>query len=578
MGVSPAQVTVPEGQSAVVKAQAGGALKTYWTLKREGHETIVAVDRSAFTFQAGRTVGDKTAVLEFKAVYADGVKTRAIPITIKEDIPEPAFALQTPPRWDGRHALLLTPTVANLAAMQAKGAGALHYRWSLDGIATLSETESGRLRLTRAQNSGKLTVTLAIDNGGVATVRRAEIQVHEPTQDAWVRRTATTDEKPQDNQFYPRDDTNVGILHYNGNLTREKYTDSAAVPADGVFLKLYAADRLIDTQRRKPGADGTYALAAKLKPGLLKYRVEFGTTRAGRDTVLRTVYNLVCGDAYLIDGQSNAEAVAWGDEKFDYSSDWIRSFGSPDGSPEGARLNLWGNAVARSPGGRLQVGYWGLELARRLLKTEKIPICILNGAVGGTRIDQHQRNPEDPVDVATIYGRLLWRVRAAGLTHGIRGILWHQGENDQGADGPTGGYGWETYQQYFVAMSAGWKQDYPNVRHYYVFQIWPKSCAMGIDGSDNRLREVQRKLAALYSHLSVMSTLGVKPPGGCHFPPAGYAEIARLIWPVVEQSQYGRTFPQPVTAPGPEAGCRHRRKSATRSSWSSTNRCGGTMR
>ena len=56
-----------------------------------------------------------------------------------------------------------------------------------------------------------------------------------------------------------------------------------------------------------------------------------------------------------------------------------------------------------------------------------------------TRIDQHQRSAADPEDRATIYGRLLWRVREARLTHGVRAVLWHQGENDQGADGPTGG-------------------------------------------------------------------------------------------------------------------------------------------
>ena len=104
-------------------------------------------------------------------------------------------------------------------------------------------------------------------------------------------------------------------------------------------------------------------------------------------------------------------------------------------------------------------------------------------------------------------------MQQARLTHGIRGVLWHQGENDQGADGPTGGYGWETYQQYFVDMSAAWKQDYPNIQHYYVFQIWPKACTMGVNGSDNMLREVQRTLPRLYSNLSVMSTLGIKPPG-----------------------------------------------------------------
>jgi len=101
-------------------------------------------------------------------------------------------------------------------------------------------------------------------------------------------------------------------------------------------------------------------------------------------------------------------------------------------------MRLWGNAVCRDRrGGKLQIGYWGLELARRLVEDQKVPMFIINGAVGGTRIDMHQRNPANPEDVTTIYGRLLWRIRQVKLTHGIRGILWHQGENDQGADGPT---------------------------------------------------------------------------------------------------------------------------------------------
>jgi hypothetical protein len=190
-----------------------------------------------------------------------------------------------------------------------------------------------------------------------------------------------------------------------------------------------------------------------------------------------------------------------------------------------------------------------MELAKRLVESQKIPIFMINGAVGGTRIDQHQRSAADPTDVNTIYGRLLWRVCQAKLTHGIRGILWHQGENDQGADGPTGGFGWETYQQYFIEMSAAWKQDYPNVQHYYIFQIWPKACAMGVNGSDNMLREVQRNLPALYSNMGIMSTLGIKPPGGCHYPLAGWAEFARLIQPLIERDNYGKVFAASITPP-----------------------------
>ena len=317
-----------------------------------------------------------------------------------------------------------------------------------------------------------------------------------------------------------------------------------------MFLKLSADGKVVETVTAKPLADLSYSLTAKLKPGLVKYQVEFGTTTDGVAKTLDTVGNLVCGDAYVIDGQSNAEATAFGPADAPFTSDWVRSFGSVAGDPKGARSKRWGNAVVRSrAGGEFQIGAWGMDLARRLVEGQKVPVCVLNGAVGGTRIDTHQRNPADATDATTIYGRLLWRVREAKLTHGVRAVLWHQGENDQGSDGPTGGYGYETYQQYFVSMAAGWKTDFPNVRHYYAFQIWPKACAMGVNGSDNRLREVQRNLPKLFSNLSVMSTLGIRPPGGCHFPLEGYAEFARLIGPLLERDLYGVKSATSVTAP-----------------------------
>ena len=39
---------------------------------------------------------------------------------------------------------------------------------------------------------------------------------------------------------------------------------------------------------------------------------------------------------------------------------------------------------------------------------------IINDSVGGTRIDQHQRNESNPQDLNTIYGRILTRIKAAG--------------------------------------------------------------------------------------------------------------------------------------------------------------------
>ena len=47
--------------------------------------------------------------------------------------------------------------------------------------------------------------------------------------------------------------------------------------------------------------------------------------------------------------------------------------------------------------------------------------------------------------------------------------------------------------------------------------------------------------------MSIMSTLGIKPPGGCHYPPQGYEVMARLITPVVEHYTYHTAFDHPVT-------------------------------
>jgi hypothetical protein len=537
--VSQETITVLEGQRATVTAQAGGAQKVYWILKRDGRETVAAVDRFSYTFDAGRVVGNQSLTLQFKAIYAGAVKSHDIPVTIQENIPEPAFTLQSPATWDARQTIEVRPQIANLSEMQAKGAGRLNYTWTVSDIAVSKEIAAGKLILKRAQNSGPLTVRLAINNGGADTVQTATILVKEPVKDAWVQRTPDEDEKPEENQFYARDDRNEGTLIYNGTLDG---------PADSVFLKVYADEQLYQSESQKLAADRAYAFSIKLKPGLIRYKVQFGSKSGDRETVLHTAANLVCGDAYLIQGQSNAEANDFGKAIHPYTSDWIRSYGSVAADPARARSKLWGNAVSYdNHGAKLQIGYWGIELAKLLVESQKMPICIINGAVGGTRIDQHQRNPADPEDGSTIYGRLLWRVRQARLTHGIRGVLWHQGESDQGADGPTGRYGWETYGQYFLDLAAAWKEDYPNIQHYYLFQIWPRACAMGVGGSDNLLREVQRTLPSCFSHMSVMSTLGIKPPGGCHFPPAGYAEMARLIRPLVERDNYGKVFAQSIT-------------------------------
>ncbi|MFT5123925.1 MAG: hypothetical protein ACI97B_002560 [Verrucomicrobiales bacterium] len=538
--VSQQRITLSEGQHQTITARAGGAQKLYWIIKDAASETIAEVDRFTFTLDAGRVTGDQSYTLQLKAVFAESIKTIDIPVTIQEAIPDPVFTLDAPAQWDGREKFEVLPRIANLAAMQANGADELNIDWTLPPMVEHKAFDAQKLILLRARNSGTMAVTATISNGGQPVSQTVHITVTEPKRDAWVERIPEMDEKPVDGQFFARDDKNEGTLYYRGSLDQ---------PADAVFLKLYADDQLIKTDTQAIPADKAYAFTVRLQSGLIKYKVAFGTQTGGAEKVVHTVTNLVCGDAFLIEGQSNALATDTGEQSPPVTSEWIRSYGRAPGNITDTPGNLWCSPVWKAQKGeKAELGWWGMELARQLVESQKIPLFIVNGAVGGTRIDQHQRNDTDPTDLKSIYGRMLWRVQQAKLTHGIRGVLWHQGEADQGLDGPDGGYGWEFYQPYFLEMSADWKQDMPNLRHYYLFQIWPNACSQG-GGHGDRLREVQRNLPRLYSNMDIMPTLGIQPPGSCHYPLIGWTEFARLMQPLIERDTYGRKVTESITAP-----------------------------
>ncbi len=73
---------------------------------------------------------------------------------------------------------------------------------------------------------------------------------------------------------------------------------------------------------------GAYAFTVPIAAGLVTYKVEFGTTTGATDTPTQTVTDLVCGDAYLIEGQSNALATDNAAPADTNTSPWIRSYGS----------------------------------------------------------------------------------------------------------------------------------------------------------------------------------------------------------------------------------------------------------
>jgi len=541
--VTPPSVTMNEGTSVTLTGQAGGAQKVYWNLVQNGVETVLATDQFTYTVSVGRVTGNQSFVIRFTGIYPTGSQTVDIPVTVTDTIPDPVFTLSASTSlWDGRQTMTVTPVISNLPALRAAGVATLNYHWSVAGVAVAktitagTPTVPGVLTLTRAQGSGPMTVTLVLDNGGALVSSSNTITVQEPASDAWVQRTPGATEKVVNNQLIARDpNTNKGTIFYNG-------TQSGS--PNSVFLKIYRTDTgsdvLYASYSQILGAGGSYAFTAPINAGKVTYKVVYGTTTSGSDTTVATVTNVVCGDAYIIDGQSNALAtdnIAPNDTTT--TDPWIRTYGLTLG---------WGSAISK--GNEMQLGLWGWYLAKYMTATYNMPVCFIQGAVGGTRIDQHQPNQADHSvagSLYSIYANIYNRVNGGKLTHGIRGVFWHQGESNSGADSPTGDYDYKSYQQYFVDMASAWKQDFPNIQRYIIYQVMPSPCAMGPKG--DQLRDVQRLLPSMFSKMHILDTLGIANYEGCHFNPTGYQNFANLTAPLVGQDFYGIVPAMSVTAP-----------------------------
>jgi hypothetical protein len=120
-----------------------------------------------------------------------------------------------------------------------------------------------------------------------------------------------------------------------------------------------------------------YALAAELA----SYTVELYFTKktAQTDTLLRTATDVVAGDVYIIQGQSNAEAKQWSGDANVVQSPYIRVYGT--GSELGSDSTWY---VAQGNGGRTtkgNAGQWGLRMARQIVDSNQVPVAIFNCAM-----------------------------------------------------------------------------------------------------------------------------------------------------------------------------------------------------
>ncbi|HBF23608.1 MAG TPA: hypothetical protein DDW23_07330 [Planctomycetes bacterium] len=278
------------------------------------------------------------------------------------------------------------------------------------------------------------------------------------------------------------------------------------------------------------GGNAQFAFSTWIEAGLYDYAFELRLEANGQTQRASFVGDVVCGDAFLINGQSNAVAGDYHQEGRGNAdqSRWVRSYGSAGTSASAVTADdRWHVADGIEFHGSGTVGSWGLRAARLISDQYQIPIALFNGAVGGTYVSQHARDDGNPENLLTIYGRLLYRARKAGLDQTVRGLLWHQGESD-GQTPPS---------QYLAAwgdLRDDWIRDYPSLEQVFMFQV-RRGCGI----SNMKIRELQRTCGDVFANVTVLPTAGVDEHDGCHFRYAGYREMGTWMAAAMAKVLYG---------------------------------------
>lgn len=339
---------------------------------------------------------------------------------------------------------------------------------------------------------------------------------------------------PKDFQLYARDDQNQATVPISGKIELAGWSYFSTIVYRNNLRVGYVRENI--KYSGTTATVGSFEMSPKIKAELADYSLEVYACRNSSDSVQIVRRNdLVAGDFYVIQGQSNAAAIL---SYPNYSNKYCRTIGrQPDGVPNfKSEDTLWRSQEWVTP----EVGYWGRELSKLIVEQHKIPVCIINGAIPGKTIEQHSdRNNTTPADPNTLYGHLLYRVNKSGATR-IRAFFFYQGEDD--ALRSIGGYGAK-----FDKLHTYWQADFPTVDKFVIFQINLLFTPFYEAGA---IRNIQRTAKTIYPKTDHVGTIGLPPPpDGVHYTEGGYKVLAERTFKFIGPHFYGVKPDQPFRYP-----------------------------
>lgn len=367
-------------------------------------------------------------------------------------------------------------------------------------------------------------------NTGTYTARKLVVLVRPRTFDVQFT------ELPRNRQLYSRNlETNLATVSIAGEERFGGYTGIVLRRYRNGHLQSQTSQPLTYTSGRAP-----FSFQSEIPAELAHYEFELLLDDGNTLKKVKRVYDVVAGDAYLVYGQSNAEAIDWDPDRSanEYASQWLLTFGqNGDDGTRAKNILVWlqaeGDSFRDGPGA---IGQWPMVFGRQIIDTHEIPVAILNGSRSGHGIRRLQKDRDDPDnlydtahdDTRRPYNRLRYRAIQAGVADTVRAMLYYQGEGDnEKADRHAEGY---------QGLREDWAVDYPNIERFYVTQIRP---GCGVTASNVALRNTQRKFVDWYPKTSVMVTNGLDNHDGCHFLfTDGYEDLGWHFFGVISRDLY----------------------------------------
>lgn len=340
---------------------------------------------------------------------------------------------------------------------------------------------------------------------------------------------------PKEGAFLARDlNNNTAKYDIKGTVTDPSYTTITFEVYRNNYL-----ERTYQTKLQFINGKAEFKRAVRLTAGKFTYSIKY--ILKGSTVYSQQINNLMVGDVYLIQGQSNSVANNFsgaGIHSDAFKDKYIRSFGNSGPNKNNCFADsFWHQAIGDAAYQSGSVGQWGLVMAKSLLDSFGIPICILNGGVGGTRSELHQRDPTNPENLNTIYGRLLSRVRRAQLADKVRGIFFYQGESDRS-------YAIK-HDTNIRNLHRFWSEDFPNFEKLFIVQV-----RNGCGNPSRQLREFQRQFEFSLPNCQTISSNGLNGHDGCHFKfEEGYKELGLQIAALAARDFYNSTHRTNIDPP-----------------------------